>query len=145
MGNFFAKDPFLNRQRSNESLPWRVLSSYMEDIYSFARTEYEEWLKATHPDLVDSETGKYIGATTKNAMEVGNWRMKYELRSSYQNVGSIESRCILMVLKDSLQTFKEGKPHKNFANINGRFDFQRTMEDKKTTIAGEPVEKYIYR
>ena len=79
-------------------------------------------------------------------MEGGNWRMKYELRSAYQNDESIESRCILMALKDSLQTFKEGKPHKSFANINGRFDFQRTMEEAKTTtIAGEPVEKYIYR
>ncbi|MHB2035463.1 MAG: hypothetical protein ACYCPW_01795 [Nitrososphaerales archaeon] len=146
MGNFFAKDPFLNRQRSDESLPWCVLSSYMEDIYSFAENEYEEWLGASHPDLVDSETGKYIGATTTNAMEGGNWRMKYELRSSYQNDRSIESRCILMALKDSLQTFKEGKPHMSFANINGRFDFQRTMGEAETTkIAGEPVEKYIYR
>jgi hypothetical protein len=147
MGNFFGIDPFLNRQRSDESLPPCVLSSYMEDIYSFARTEYEEWLKARYPDLVDETNGKYIGATTTNSMEGGNWRMKYELRASYQNDGSIESRCILMALKDSLQTFKEGKPRRNFANINGRFDFQMTMEcrETKTTIAGEPVEKYIYR
>ncbi len=148
MRNFFGIDPFLNSQRSAaESLPPCILSSYMEDLYSFAETEYEEWLKARHPNLVDQETGKYIGATTTNAMEGGNWRMKYELRSAYQNDESVEARCLLMALKDSLQTFKEGRPHRSFANLNGRFDFQVTMECRgtKTTIAGEPVEKYIYR
>ena len=96
--------------------------------------------------LFDSETGKYIGAMTTNAMEGGNWRMKYELRSAYQICDSVEARCILLALKDSLQTFKEGRPHTSFANINGGFDFQSIMESRKTsTIAGEPVEKYIYR
>jgi hypothetical protein len=71
--------------------------------------------------------------------------MKYELRSCYQNVASIEARCILLALKDSLQTFKRGKPHKSFANIYGTFDFQTAMEGAKTTIAGMPVEEYIYR
>lgn len=72
--------------------------------------------------------------------------MKYELRSAYQNICSIEARCILLALKDSLQTFKEGRPHKSFASINGGFNFQRIMENRKTTrIAGEPVERYIYR
>jgi hypothetical protein len=145
MRNFFALDPFLARQRSNR-LPPPVISSYMSDIYSFAKEEYKDWLSAQHPDLFDQETGKYIGAMTTNAMEGGNWRMKYELRSAYQNVASIEARCILLALKDSLQTFKEGRPHLSFANINGVFDFRRIMENRKTTtIAGEPVEKYIYR
>ena len=153
MKNFFAKDPFLARQRtlmitSSKKLPPSIISEYMSDVYSFAREEYEDWLSERHPDLFDSETGKYIGAMTTNAMEGGNWRMKYELRSAYQNVGSVEARCILLALKDSLQTFKEGRPHKSFANINGGFDFQRIMEyrrRKTTMIAGQPVEKYIYR
>ena len=151
MKNFFALDPFLARQRTlmitnSGKLPPSVISEYMSDIYSFAREEYEGWLSTRHPDLFDQEIGKYIGATTTNAMEGGNWRMKYELRSAYQNVASIEARCILLALKDSLQTFKEGRPHKSFANINGGFDFQRIMEYRKTTmIAGQPVEKYIYR
>jgi len=145
MRNFFALDPFLARQSSNR-LPPPAISSYMSDIYSFAKEEYKDWLSAQHPDLFDQETGKYIGAMTTNAMEGGNWRMKYELRSAYQNVDSIEARCILLALKDSLQTFKEGRPHLSFANINGVFDFRRIMENRKTTtIAGEPVEKYIYR
>jgi hypothetical protein len=73
--------------------------------------------------------------------------MKYELRAAYQNDGSAEARCVLLALKDSLQTFKEGRPHKSFANINGEFKFQSVMsgERRKATIAGEPVEKYIYR
>ncbi len=151
MKNFFAVDPFLARQRTfmitnSKKLPPSVISEYMSDIYSFAKEEYEDWLAARHPDLFDQETGKYIGAMTTNAMEGGNWRMKYELRSAYQNAGSVEARCILLALKDSLQTFKEGRPHRSFANINGGFDFRRIMEHRKTaTIAGEPVEKYIYR
>ncbi len=151
MSNFFAVDPFLAGQRTlmitnSKKLPPSIISEYMSDVYSFAKEEYEEWLKAMHPGLLDQETGKYIGATTTNAMEGGNWRMKYELRSAYQNCGSVEARCILLALKDSLQTFKEGRPHMSFANINGGFDFRRIMECRKTsTIAGEPVERYIYR
>ena len=73
--------------------------------------------------------------------------MKYEMRSAYQNDGSAEARCILLALKDSLQTFKERRPHKSFANINGEFEFQRIMTGERgaATIGGEPVEKYIYR
>jgi hypothetical protein len=79
----------------------------MSDIYSFAKTEYEEWLKGRYPDLVDDEQiRKFIGIVTTNAMEGGNWRMKYELRSANQNDGSAESRCILFALKYSLQTLK---------------------------------------
>jgi hypothetical protein len=151
MKNFFGIDPFLARQRemmitNSRKLPPSIISEYMCDIYSFAKVEYEEWLKARYPDLFDSQTGKYIGAMTTNAMEGGNWRMKYELRSPYQNVASVEARSILIALKDSLQTFKGGRPHKSFANINGEFDFRRVMEhQQRTTIAGQPVERYIYR
>jgi hypothetical protein len=151
MKNFFAKDPFLARQSTlmitnSRKLPPSVISEYMSDIYSFAREEYEGWLSARHPYLFDSETGKYIGGMTTNAMEGGNWGMKYELRSAHQNVASIEARCILLALKDSLQTFKEGRPHRSFANINGAFDFRRIMENRKTTtVASEPVVEYIYR
>ena len=144
----FALDPFLARQRSNK-LPPSVISSYTSDIYSFAKTEYEEWLRGRYPDLVDDgQSMKFIGATTTNAMEGGNWRMKYELRTAYQNDGSAEARYILLALKDSLQTFKEGRPHRSFANINGGFESQNVMDGRrriKTTIADEPVEKYIYR
>jgi hypothetical protein len=67
----------------------------VSDIYSFAKEEYEEWLAERHPDPFDSETGKYIGAMTTNAMEGGNSRTKYEIRSTYQNVDIVGSRCIL--------------------------------------------------
>lgn len=138
MKNFFTKDPFLYRTKhSKEKLPPWIISAYTHQIYSTAEGEYEEWLKGTHPNLVDEETGEYIGAITTNSIEGGNWRLKYELRAHYAKDESIEGRCILVALKDSTHTFKHGRPTEAFASINSNFQYSTIM--KQAQIQQTPL------
>jgi hypothetical protein len=129
MGNFFAIDPFLQglRQSKEKLIPPWMVSSYMQDVYAFAKEEYEQWLKENYPCLVDGQTGEYVGAMTTNSMEGGNWRLKYELRAAYQNDESIEARCLLIALRDSMKTFRNGRPEASFASMNSKFGYGRIM------------------
>ena len=99
----------------------------LQDIYAFAKGEYGGWLKETYPNLVDGQTGEYVGAMTTNSMEGGNWRLKYELRAAYQNDESIEARCLLIALRDSMKTFRNGRPEASFAAMNSEFGYSRIM------------------
>jgi hypothetical protein len=139
MGNFFAGDPFLQslKQSKKEKLipPW-MLSSYMQDVYAFAKEEYEQWLKENYPNLVDRQTGEYVGAMTTNSMEGGNWRLKYELRAVYRKGESIEARCLLVGLRDSMKTFRSGRPEVSFASMNSKFGYGRIMEGPRTISQG---------
>ena len=129
MRNFFAIDPFLQGvKQSKEKLipPWMV-SSYMQEIYAFAEGEYEQWLKENHPCLVDGQTGGYVGAMTTNSMEGGNWRLKYELRAQYRKDEGIEARCLPIALRDSMKTFRNGRPEASFASMNSKFGYGRIM------------------
>ncbi len=129
MKNFFDVDPFVvvHGAAKNDGLPPWVLSAHMHDIYSFAEEEYEGWLKESYPNLVDSESGEFIGAMTTNAMEGGNWRLKYELRAAYQRDESVEARCLLIALRDSMKTFANGKPEISFAGMNSVFEYGMIM------------------
>lgn len=126
MKNFFDVDPFVHGAAEDVLPPW-VLSAHMHGIYSFAEEEYEGWLKKRYPNLVDYESGEFIGAMTTNAMEGGNWRLKYELRAAYQRDESIEARCILIALRDSTKTFRNGKPEASFAGMNSVFEYGTIM------------------
>lgn len=139
MKNFFAVDPFLERARKEKLLPPWVLSAHMHDIYSFAEEEYERWLKERYPILVDEQTGEYVGAMTTNSMEGGNWRLKYELRADYQSDESIEARCLLVALRDSVKTFRGGRPEVSFAAMNSTFDYERMMKTAPRTGASAAV------
>lgn len=129
MKNFSNTDPFLCRARhSKEKLPPWIISSHIHNLYTMAEEEYMNWLKKKYPDLVDEETGEYVGATTTNSMEGGNWRLKYELRADYTRDESIEGRCILIALKDSTHTFKHGRPSQTFGTINSNFQYSAVMQ-----------------
>jgi len=132
MRNFFAVDPFLqglkqSKEEEDRLIPPWMVSSYMQDIYAFAKEEYERWLKVRCPSLVDPQTGEYVGAMTTNAMEGGNHRLKYELRAGYQKDESVEARCLLIALRDSMKTFRSGKPDVSFAGMNSVFEYGRIM------------------
>lgn len=138
MRNFFAIDPFLQgaRQSKEKLIPPWVISSYMQDIYAFAKGEYEQWLEENYPNLVDEQTGEYVGAMTTNSMEGGNWRLKYELRADYQKDESIEARCLLIALRDSMKTFRNGKPEVSFAAMNSKFEYGMVMSGRTTSEEG---------
>ena len=127
MGNFFAIDPFLQRARKEKNLPPWVMSQHMHQLYSFAEEEYERWLKGRYPNLVDPETGRFIGAMTTNSMEGGNHRLKHELRADYVDDESAEARCLLMAIRDSAKTFMNGHPEQSFAAMNSGFEYGMLM------------------
>lgn len=135
MKNFFNKwDEGLIRMKDAKMLPW-IISRHMQDIYSIAREEYLRYLAGKYPQLVAmvrDGVPKFIGATTTNAMEGGNWRIKYELRVPYHNAESVFARALLIELRDSLCTFRHGHPEESFAHENGVFSYARMM-------TGEPV------
>lgn len=84
-------------------------------------------MKEKHPSLVDELSRRFTGALTSDSMEGGNRRLKHELRAEYLRDESSEGRCILIALKDSTKTFKEGAPHRSFSNTNRTFSFQQIM------------------
>ncbi|MBI2646941.1 hypothetical protein HYW99_00520 [Candidatus Woesearchaeota archaeon] len=49
-------------------------------------------------------------------IEGGNWRIKYELRTSYFVEGSITARTVLICLYDSIYTFRNGMSDESFAH-----------------------------
>lgn len=135
MKNFFNRwDDGLTRMKDAKMFPW-IISQHMQDVYSIAREEYVRHLRERYPQLLTTMkdgTMKFVGATTTNAMEGGNWRVKYELRVPYHNAESVFARALLIELRDSLCTFRHGHPEESFAHGNGVFSYSRMM-------TGEPV------
>lgn len=82
-------------------------------------------LKLKHPQLID-ENGNYIGAVDTNILE-GGWRIKSEVRVPYEKIESFTSRVYLAALKDSLYTFRYGRPCEGFANTHSDFTFSKAM------------------
>jgi len=93
-----------------EELP-HLVPNYLSEKYEEFQREKLEDLKEERPDLF--EGGEFIGSLTTNAMEGGNWRLKYELRTAYSSVETISGRMNLIALLESLHTFKNG----NLANL----------------------------
>jgi hypothetical protein len=141
MKNFFNKfDNGLMRMKRHEMLPW-MISQHMHEIYSIAREEYIKHLAEKYPKLVEvmDDGSRFLGATTTNSIEGGNWRVKYELRVPYQLAESIFARALLIELRDSLYTFRNGHAEESFAHRNGVFSYSRIMRgDEEDEILGEP-------
>lgn len=140
MKRFFNKsDAGLMRMKRKKMLP-QIVSEHMREIYSVAREEYLRYLMEKYPSLVrldDDGSCRFLGATTTNAMEGGNWRIKYELRVPYKDVESAFGRSLLIALKDSLYTFRHGRAEESFAHMNGVFTYSRIMGDDRPINEGE--------
>ena len=99
-----------------------------EEINRWRKLRGEELLKLLrkkYPNFVVD--GNFIGAAATNAMEGGNWRLKYELRTSYSNQDAITGRVILACLLDSIYTFRNGVPDESFAHKHTGFSFGKIM------------------
>ena len=135
MKNFFNKrDPGLDRMKRHRMLP-AIISEHMRYVYSIAKDEYLRHLRERYPQFVSKD--EFLGATTTNAMEGGNWRIKYELRVPYLVPESIFARSMLIELRDSLYTFRHGHPEESFAHRNGVFSYSRVLVGPCGQIDGE--------
>ena len=133
MKNFFNKmDDGLMALKDAKMFPW-MISEHMHDIYSIAKEEYVAYLMEKYPRLVEvmkDGSMRFVGATTTNSMEGGNWRVKNELRVPYLLPESIFARSLLIELRDSLYTFRHGQPEESFAHEKGVFSYSRIMRDE---------------
>ncbi len=133
MKNFFNKyDDGLMALKDAKMFPW-IISQHMHDVYSIAREEYVRYLMEKYPRLVEvmkkDGSMRFVGATTTNSMEGGNWRIKNELRVPYLLPESVFARSLLIELRDSLYTFRHGRPEESFAHEMGVFSYSRIMRD----------------
>jgi hypothetical protein len=133
MMNFFKRDPGLENLRRGKPPPVASIlaAEYMHDICELVRAEYISHLMAKHPELVtkDDENGqlKYVGPTTTSALEGANHRLKYELRVPYKDQDTFFGRVILAAVKDSMYTFRHGRPEVSFAHIHSSFSYSSVM------------------
>jgi hypothetical protein len=122
--NLAKKDKVLKKMKKDKKPPDEI-KQYLKDKYKELKERYLKELKEKYPRFVVN--GNFIGATTTNAMEGGNWRLKYELRTSYSNQDAITGRIILACLLDSIYTFRNGMPDESFAHKHTTFSFGKIM------------------
>ena len=67
------------------------------------------------------------GLSTTNAMEGGNFRIKWNLRVPYSNLQVCGGRVILGAIYDSVYTFRNGRPCESFAHKHSTFTYADIM------------------
>ena len=122
--NLAKKDKQLKKMKKEKKPPDEI-KKYLKEKYKKLEEEYLKILKEKYPKFVVDKN--FIGATTTNCMEGGNWRLKYELRTSYSNLNPITARSVLICLQDSIYTFRNGMPDESFAHKHSNFSFGKIM------------------
>ena len=122
--NMAKKDKILKKLQKS-AFP-NEIKEYLKKKYQEMKEEMLNMMKKKHPDFIDPE-GEFTGSLTTNCIEGGNWRIKHELRTEYQNINSITGRSILATIADSIYTFRSGKPNESFAHANSSFKFEDAM------------------
>ena len=97
-------------------------------IFEEFKREVIETLKEMYPDLVEED--EFIGTISTNAIEGGNWRIKWNLRTSYSNLDGLTGRILLILLMDTMYVFRNGKPVESFTHANSNFKLENIMEEK---------------
>lgn len=122
--NLAKKDKALKKMKK-EKKPPNEIKQYLEAEYKKIEEDYIKLLKERYPKFIVN--GSFTGAITTNAIEGGNWRIKYELRTPYSNVDSITARSVLICLYDSIYTFRNGMPDESFAHKHTNFSVNKIM------------------
>ena len=122
--NLTKKDKQLKKMK-REKKPPDEIRKYLQQKYKELEEEQIKLLKEKYPKFIEGDC--FSGAVTTNSIEGGNWRIKYELRTSYSNLGSINARSILICLYDSIYTFRHGMPDESFAHKHTNFSFDKIM------------------
>ena len=83
-------------------------------------------LRQNHPEFWDEENDEFTGPVSTNAIEGGNWRLKYGLGVPYARCRGARVR--LLALRDSVSTFTNGRPAESFALRYGQTSFESVLE-----------------
>lgn len=101
--------------------------NYFKKEYEKFCNKLKKTLKKEHKELFNKK-GEFIGeALTTNAIEGGNWRIKYKLKTLYSNVESIFGRTVCILIKESIYTFRNGLPTESFAHKNSNFKYANIL------------------
>lgn len=122
--NNSKKDEQLKKMKK-EKRPPDEIRKYLQQKYKELEEEQLKSLREKYPKFMEGDC--FSGATTTNSIEGGNWRIKYELRTSYSTESSITARAVLICLYDSIYTFRNGMPNESFAHKHTNFSFERIM------------------
>jgi hypothetical protein len=69
----------------------------------------------------------FTGPVTTNAIEGGNWRRNYGLRTAYERCGAIRGRTAFLALRESRRVFSNGRPMATFAHRHSSAGFVRVL------------------
>ena len=113
------------------------LREYLEEEYETAYEELVATLWEEQPAFWDEENDEFTGPVSTNAIEGGNWRLKYGLSVPYARCQSARARTALLALRDSVSVFENGGPTESFALRHGSFTFEQVMGSHSETVARE--------
>lgn len=130
--NLAKRDPIL-KKLINERVLEEEIITYLKEVYCNLKQDTIEKLKDKFPELIN-DNGIFTGTINTNAMEGGNFRLKWNLRVPYKNIDGIFGRTILSTIYDSIYTFKNGKPWESFANLHGTFQYENVMNSRPPPI-----------
>ena len=102
-------------------------SELLRFLYGIFEEKMLEMLKAKYPHLVENDMFK--GSLSTNTMEGGNWRIKWNLRTSYSNLDGMSGRVLLITLMDSMYVFRNGRPIESFAHQYSDFNHGMVMNE----------------
>ena len=105
-----------------------TITQYLSECYHELKEKTIKILKEKYPELVDPN-GNFTGVVNTNAMEGGNFRVKWKLRVSYSNLEGYYGRTILALINDSMHTFNGGRPVESFANNFSNLTFRNIMNN----------------
>jgi len=108
------------------------LREYLEEEYETAYEEIVATLSKEYPAFWDDETEEFTGPVSTNAIEGGNWRLKYGLGTAYARCRGARARTSLLALRDSMSTFTNGEPAESFAHRHGSFSFEQVLGEAST-------------
>lgn len=103
------------------------LHEYLEEEYEELYTELVGELKQSYPAFWDEEAGEFTGPVSTNAIEGGNWRLKYGLRTPYKRCEAIRARTALLAFRDSSRVFANGRPAESFTHRHSRSSYGQIM------------------
>jgi len=103
------------------------LRSYLQTVYEKLYADRAAVLREEYPALWDEETETFTGPVSTNAIEGGNWRLKYGLRTPYARCQGALARTALLALHDSMYVFRNGRPQVSFAHRYGDFTYEDVM------------------
>ncbi|GAA0262613.1 hypothetical protein [Halobacterium noricense] len=108
------------------------LREYLEDEYETAYEEIVATLREEHPSFWDEDEEEFNGPVSTNAIEGGNWRLKYGLGVPYARCHAARARTSLLALRESMSTFTNGEPAESFAHRHGSFSFEQVLGESST-------------